>query len=263
MFNILFWNINGNHIENLISNCIAENDVDIAIFTEYGGTDFSKIENDLGKKYTYEKSYIPKTKIAMMRKNTVTVGVHQQQRRYSLYSAETALEKYFIIGIHLEDPFYGYDSTRENTIRNIVADVEKTEKNFEYEKTIIIGDFNVNPYDKEIIDFYCFNAVLFKRLIEENEYTHPRSDKKKRFYNPILSYISEENEMYGSFYYDSSPTTTYWHCLDQIIVRKSLVDNIENIKYLKKIDGKELLSGKKPDSCISDHLPLLVNFREV
>lgn len=75
MFNILFWNIKGNHIhiEKLISKCIAENDVDIAIFTEYGDTDFSEIENDLGKKYTYENSYPQKTKIAMMRKNTVAI----------------------------------------------------------------------------------------------------------------------------------------------------------------------------------------------
>ena len=51
MLNILFWNIRKNTIEDYIVECIAENDIDIAIFSEYERIDFTTIENKLGRMY--------------------------------------------------------------------------------------------------------------------------------------------------------------------------------------------------------------------
>jgi len=72
--------------------------------------------------------------------------------------------------------------------------------------------------------------------------------------------------MYGSHYYDGNTKhwTPYWHCLDQVLVRKNLVDLIREVKYLKRIGEKSLLNGsEKPNGEISDHLPLLVTLLEV
>lgn len=69
--------------------------------------------------------------------------------------------------------------------------------------------------------------------------------------------------MYGSFYYDSEHMTPYWHCLDQVLVRKSLANTINHVEYLKKINKKDLLKNTIPNEKISDHLPLFVNIQEV
>ena len=52
MFNILFWNLKRNSIEEYIIDCIVENNIDIAIFSEFDGIDFIKIEKNLGKMYS-------------------------------------------------------------------------------------------------------------------------------------------------------------------------------------------------------------------
>ena len=69
--------------------------------------------------------------------------------------------------------------------------------------------------------------------------------------------------MYGSFYYDQNSMTPYWYCLDQVLVRKGLANNIERVEYLKKIETEDLLKNGIPNKSISDHLPLLVNLSEI
>ena len=57
--------------------------------------------------------------------------------------------------------------------------------------------------------------------------------------------------------------TPYWYCLDQVLVRKVLANNINHVEYLKRINTRDLLENAIPNSAISDHLPLLVNLQEV
>lgn len=102
----------------------------------------------------------------------------------------------------MEDRRNYQTSDRINTIQRLVADIEQTEELFKCNNTIVIGDFNANPYDDELLSKYAFNAVLFKTIIDKSELTNPKTFKRKRFYNPILHYISEDTEMYGSFYHE-------------------------------------------------------------
>lgn len=263
MLNILFWNLRKNAIEDYIIECIAENNIDIAIFSEYESINFALIENKLGKMYRRIFGVQADKKVSLIAKRTLNVTVVQQQHRYNLYSVKTGIKDYILVAIHLEDRRNYAIADRKYTIQRLVGDIERIEDLLNCSNTIVIGDFNANPYDEELISKYTFNAVLFKSVIEKSEFTNPNSLKQKRFYNPILHYISEETEMYGSFYYEQDHMTSYWHCLDQVLVRKNLVNNVTNIKYLKKINSQQLLGEVAPNKEISDHLPLLVCLQEV
>lgn len=264
MLNILFWNLRGNAIEDYVIECIVENDVDIAIFSEFGGIDFNKIENSLGKMYMRVNGVMDDTKVSAMAKVNICISSVQQEKRYNVYKIETVLNKYLLAGAHLEDRRNYETNDRINTIQHLIADIEKTEDIFTCDNTIVIGDFNANPYDEEVLSYYAFNAVLFKKVIDKNEFTKWNGEKRKRFYNPILHYISEDTEMYGSFYFDSKFKTSYWWCLDQVLVRKGLVNNVINMQYLKNVGSRDLLKKTKiPNDKISDHLPLLVKLKEV
>lgn len=262
MLNILFWNLNGNAVENYIVNCIAENDIDIAIFSEFGGIKFDQLIDKLGGLYKHILGVQKDHKVSLIAKNTIIVKMHQQQNRYSLYSVQDAFDSYILSAVHLEDRRNNDKYMRMETIKNLVNDIECTERVFNCNNSIVIGDFNANPYDDELLDCHSFNSVLFKALIEKKELTNPRTKKKRRFYNPILHFISEETEMYGSFYYDKGSTTPYWHCLDQVLVRKSLANSISDMRYVKTINEKRLVGNISPIKEISDHLPLIVCLRE-
>lgn len=263
MLNILFWNLHQNVLEELIAECIFENNIDIVVVAEFQSIDFSVLEKQLGELYSHIVSIQDDKKVAVIAKKTIAVSTLQQQARYNLYHVQTALNKYVLAAIHLEDRKNYKTADRTFTIKALVNDICTTETSFECENTIVIGDFNANPYDEELLSKYSFNAVLFKKVIENNELTNPCSKKIKRFYNPIIHYISEDTEMYGSYYYDNDYNTPYWNCLDQVLVRKSLINNISHINYLKRIDSHDLLLNSIPNRSISDHLPLVVKLEEI
>ncbi len=103
-----------------------------------------------------------------------------------------------------------------------------------------------------------FNAVLFKEVIKKSETRVVDGISYRRFYNPTIDFISESTKNYGSFYYTGGSSTPVWHCIDQVLVSKNLVDNIIDFKYLKSIKKRSLLKAVKPNNEISDHLPLFV-----
>lgn len=263
MFNILFWNLKRNSIEEYIIDCIIENNIDIAVFSEFDGIDFIKIEKNLGKMYSRILAIQDDKKVTLIAKTTFSVTNVQPQGRYSIYKIETAVKNYLLAAVHLEDRRNYQTADRIDTIQHLVADIEQTEELFKCSNTIVIGDFNANPYDEELLSKYAFNAVLFKTIIDKSEFKNPKTSKRKRFYNPILHYISEDTEMYGSFYHGETSMTPYWHCLDQVLVRKCLANTINHVEYLKKINAKDLLKNSIPNKKISDHLPLFVNLQEV
>lgn len=79
----------------------------------------------------------------------------------------------------------------------------------------------------------------------------------------MLHYISEEKMNYGSYYYnDSSSKSLYWNCYDQVIVRRSLANLIQDVIYCKKINEQYLMNEVMPNKSISDHLPLIVEIGE-
>ena len=263
MLNILFWSLNKNKLENYIVDCIIENEIDIAVFAEFSEIDFTSLEKKMGGKYRYITEIEDDVKLALFAEESLNIKKIQTRCRYNIYEVETNFKKYILTGVHLQDRRNFDADDRKETIEKIVNDIENTEKSYQCDNSIVIGDFNANPYDKEITSAYYFNAVLFKKLIDRDEYTKHHVDNKKRFYNPILQYISEDTGMYGSYYDTSESSTPYWYCLDQILVRKKLVNSIRNVSYLKKIKSEQLMGEVGPRKSISDHLPLVVRLEEI
>lgn len=285
--NVLFWNIDRKdtedkkQIEDYIINCIDENDVDIAVFAEYkakdtmatrgkSNIDRDAIENGLGNMYAWVTGIELDGAVTLLARKSLGVvnKIGQDDRkRYSLYVIDTPMKKYLLVAVHLEDR--GSDPNSEmrgDTINRLRVDITHNESDLDLYNTIVIGDFNANPYDRELTSMRTLNAVLFKSVIKASEFTCPESHRVRRFYNPIIHYLSEDTEMYGSFYYSDANKywTPYWCCLDQVLVRKSLVDSIKDVRYLKSIKGDSLLKTTKiPQTKISDHLPLFVEFEEV
>lgn len=255
--NILFWNLNNNSNEKKVKDIILENDVDIALFAEYQKTSFRKVLSEL-QDYSQHDGYGACDKITLLCKKTIESKVRREQNRYTLYTCAIEGTLFNFVGVHLPAPPSSDANDRKHVIRDIVQDITEQEKESKSRRTIVIGDFNCNPFDQEVIQKDSFNAVLFKELIKKQEVIRYSEKEWRRFYNPIIHFLSENTCTYGSLYYSSGSAPLYWNSFDQILVRKELVDSIESLKYVKEIDGKKLIKDIKPDNSISDHLPLLV-----
>lgn len=254
---LLFWNLKNNSNEKWIEYILRERNVDIALFAEYQGTSFATVASKLPDYMQYD-GYGGCQKITLFCKRSLAAKVRREQNRYTLYCCTCEHVLYNIIGIHLPASPSSNPSDRKNVIRDIIHDIEEQEKEEKHKNTIVIGDFNCNPFDEEIIQKDSFNAVLFKELIKKQEVVTYNEKKWRRFYNPILTFLSEDTKTYGSLYYSSGIAPLYWNSFDQVLVRKVLIDSISSLEYIKQIDGKTLIRDVKPNDSISDHLPLIV-----
>ncbi len=254
----LYWNIKSNlNLENIILDCICENSVDIAVFSEYENLDFKNLIQNLNNNYKLLDSFGGCEKVKVLFHRNVQLTLLKEQHRY-LLAKITHLDKIYLLACaHLPSNTHSNSDDRKIEIRKIINDISFYEAN-KISSSIVIGDMNASPFDTEMVGKDSFNSVLFKDIIRRSDQITYHNEKYRRFYNPIIEYINEGTKSYGSFYYQAGNSCLYWYCYDQLLVRKELIDNILKFDYLKQIKNTRLLKNSKPNKKISDHLPLLV-----
>ena len=136
--------------------------------------------------------------------------------------------------------------------------------------SIVIGDFNMDPYTEAMIDPRCVGAVMCRQIAERlpirsfGPQGFPKSPYPV-FYNPMWNLLGDRTDgnQPGSFYNggDNSDAAT-WHAIDQALIRPGL------IKSLPKGSPKILVHTGQSDlltengiiiNDISDHLPLVIS----
>lgn len=259
--NILFWNLKNNDNSNHIINLIRIHNIEIAVFCEYKNLNQEIIEKELPD-FLFSTGMGGCEKVIFLFKSSITYEVRREANRYAMYSLEYDGTNYSIVGLHLPDQLSWNSDARKAVISELMRDLTELEKKTNNYNTIVIGDFNAGPFDSELTQKNMFNAVPFKEEIKRQEIIDFLSKKYRRFYNPMVHYISEDTKQYGSIRYTGGSSTVVWYSFDQVIVRYPLVDNIDNITYCKSIGNIELLSKFGiPKETISDHLPLIVKLR--
>ena len=258
--NLLYWNIRNNRIENLISDVIIEKNIDVFIVSEYKDLDFDKTLNLLNDNYQLQDSFACE-KVRILHKKEIKLTLLREQHRHIISKIHINEEEILLTALHLPANPNSTSDDRKHEIRKIVSDIVEEERSVykqKMQKTIVIGDMNASPFDSELVNKDSFNAVLFKKIIDKRSSIKYAHEAYERFYNPMLDYIKEEKESYGTFYYSSGIGPLYWYCYDQVLVRKSLMNKLQKIQFLKNIKGTKLIKQMRPNKSISDHLPLLV-----
>lgn len=197
-------------------------------------------------------------------KKTIKFEINRGQAKYLIIKITHVqniklLSPMIIVGLHLDAMNSGSEKRRAQA-EQIMMDLVEEERAFNTNNSLIIGDFNANPFDIVLLGHNYFNSVLFRELIENNEFVKWNCRCYRRFYNPSFDYLSEKNKQYGSFYYDDPNYPLYWNCLDQVLVRKTLIESLKNVEYIKQVGSTFLLTtkGKINKNKLSDHLPLFV-----
>ena len=128
--------------------------------------------------------------------------------------------------------------------------------------TIVVGDFNMNPFDDGLASFYGFHSVMDK-VVARKESRIVHGEERSFFYNPMWSLMGDGSQgPSGTYYYNSGGSKNfYWNMLDQVILRPDLIpffpDN--ELRIISETYSCSLLrdSGVPDARMASDHLPLL------
>ena len=176
---------------------------------------------------------------------------------WSLVSADSEPVSLFLVHI----PCTWADASSQQYYANRQSDkicaVELAEG---HDRSIVVGDFNMNPFDASMVN--GFNATMSEPMARKGS-RRIGAVERKFFFNPMWSLIGQRTDgPPGTFYFNKSlPLTYYWHALDQVLVRPSLLDALDqkSVQIVSRIRRRDLLTrGGLPDKRqASDHLPIV------
>lgn len=260
---VLFWNTHKNrNINHILAEIIVENNASIVVLAEYIA-DVSDLISMLSMSGIEMKQYI------CICPRIVMIGAidNVEPRLDSDYATFQIINGSDILcGIHLNSKLHsGHEGFREILIEQIIHDLRKIEQDIGSENSIIVGDFNINPYDSSCIDARFFHSIPI--LEEAERKTRVVAGKEYSiFYNPMWNLLGDYSIPYGTYYCNSGEIlNTYWNIFDQVIFKPALKSRFvkDSLKIISETSVRFLLDGKgHPDKEISDHLPIIFEITE-
>lgn len=149
--------------------------------------------------------------------------------------------------------------------------VRIAEKKTKHNRTLIVGDLNMNPFDAAMVGAEGFNAVMTRDAAQQEDrrigkQTYPF------FYNPMWSHFGDStHELYPPGHPDHQPAGTcyyspresrwyYWNMSDQVLIRPELLPFFRNqdLKIIVTDGVTSLLTnrGLPNRTLASDHFPI-------
>jgi exonuclease III len=155
--------------------------------------------------------------------------------------------------------------SRQSAAQSLAEEVRFVVSQQGHNRVILIGDFNMNPYDRGMNLPAALNAMMSRACITAG--TRKYLGKHYEFYyNPMWSLFGDGNSGPAGTVYNTSNQGPYgWSMLDQTIISHSFVDCFEYVKILTHAGNYCLVddNGRPDPSKGSDHLPILVKLKGV
>lgn len=261
--NLLFWNINRKPLSSAIKSLCDCYDVDILILAESSIQDAEllPILNENNDR-TFIAPYNPSKKISFYTRIHAFELIHDNDYWGSIRKLVHPLGiEILLVAVHIPSKLHLNDNEQAAVSARIAKEIDRREREQGHNNTIVIGDFNMNPFEAGLVSADGFHGVMDKHIALKQSRT-VLGDDKKFFYNPMWSRLGDDSEgCVGSYYYNSSNMINYfWNTFDQVLLRPSLLTcfNQNDLKVIDKVDELSLIKNGKISNDYSDHLPLMI-----
>lgn len=267
---ILFWNTNKTNLVEELKLLSSEIDPDVIIFAENNmaiGAILTSLNFDKVK-YFFNPDPICRKILIFSKFRDKFIRPITSNRRYSVREISVPSFPIFnLMGLHYQSKLHwgvADQSAHSNEMRAVIEGFEMKTGN---RNTIVIGDFNMNPFDFGMVQSTGLHAVMSKdialkekRVVDGKEYSY--------FYNPMWSFYGDhgKGKVNGTFYKTmAKPINYFWNILDQVLVRPSFLNHFDEDKLTILTEFGQSLSllnkSNTINKSISDHLPLLMEIK--
>jgi endonuclease/exonuclease/phosphatase family metal-dependent hydrolase len=166
-----------------------------------------------------------------------------------------------LIAVHFPSKLFWSDQSQSFECVELMARIRKLENDLGNDNTIVIGDFNMNPFEFGMLSSVGLHSLKDRKKIENERFRKVNQREYDMFYNPMWNFLGDFNkERQGTYYYRKNDHISLdWNTFDQVLIRPSLIRNFDEnqIHVIHEINGIRILDDDAiPDKEYSDHLPL-------
>lgn len=186
-----------------------------------------------------------------------------EENRLSIRHIQIPQKESFLLAIvHLPSKLNSSSDSQAMACQNYVESIAAMERTVRHQRTVLIGDFNMNPFESGIISASAFNATMSRqiakqgrRIVSARQYPY--------FYNPMWNLMGDfANGPPGTHYNRRGELVELqWNMYDQVMLRPELLPYLDSSSVqILTTDGIVSFLSKNgtPDAKnLSDHLPLL------
>ena len=277
---ITFWNTKNNVSDETLATLIETTDTDVLVLAEYTRLEksFKKYLLDKQKdrdrflRYAASKSLSlytlsDETRITVFTKFTqADFYLIHEDKNYSVYSFTKRGRLSLLFGfVHLSSKKYTNEEDQADEAENLHCQIKKGEQKVQHKNTLIVGDFNMNPFERGMVSAKALNAISCLKTAQNIKRNRQNKDYLY-FYNPSWSLLGDYKGTPGTYFYSEPHLTRYyWHLLDQVILRPELDSYFDrdSLDVLTHVGSATLLDkqGRPDKTQFSDHLPITFTLR--
>lgn len=258
--NFIFWNTKNTDRTAEIVDLFLENECDIAIFAEYNSDDKSILSSLL--KNNQPCFFLPNIGCESIKiltnKKLSDFSIRFETDRFSIREIKSSdCIPTLLCLVHLPSKLYMSNEDQKTVACYLKHDVENAEAAAKHENTIIVGDFNMNPFDSGMFFADALHSVPCK-VIAKKEHRVLSGRKHKFFYNPSWNLLGDRNASPGTYYLRTgSYSRMHWNVLDQVIMRPCIstryIDG--SLRIIPATQSTTLIDDQKKPY-LSDHFPI-------
>jgi exonuclease III len=266
MMSFLFWNVMKNDLRTLIAKAVAERAVDVLLLAESGVRDrdmAAALRNATGCKYAALSFDTDKVRLftRLPEDRWVRRQTDALSARMAIWSVAVGRPPGILLAaMHFVSKNNSSQGEQGMLAVELAKEISRVENAVGHDRTLVVGDLNMNPFEEGVIGAPALHAVMTKKLAERKERL-VQGTPYRFFYNPMWGFFGDRTTGPPGTYYHRSASVgdLFWHMLDQVLLRPSLMDRLRDLKILDTIGGEGLLThpaGLPRNTACSDHLPL-------
>ncbi|WP_019867475.1 endonuclease/exonuclease/phosphatase family protein [Methylovulum miyakonense] len=264
MVTFLFWNVGRTRRLDIVCRLVREFDVDVLMLAEntLGIADIlAKLNTPEVSDFHYNSGLCERIAIfSKFQDRQIKPQFESKHISIRHFKPQNGTDLSLVVA-HLPSKLRQSNDSQAFEMAAIARDIIRMEEKVGHQRTVLVGDLNMNPFETGLIAANGLHATMARHIAEKktrmvNGRSYPF------FYNPMWSLLGDaSNRPSGSYYHQQSEHVSYfWHLFDQVLLRSDVLPMFqnENLKLIDRAGDCSLLTRNGiPDKNISDHLPIL------
>ncbi len=199
--------MNRKPLEPLVKQIVAAHDIDVVVLAEMHSAPFAMaatLSEKSGRRPFHHTPPAEYEKVHVFARfdPSLVIPVYDTGRMTVRHFVLPGRDSVVVAGVHLGSKMYLRDDQQAARCVDLSLQLAKQETKVGHTRTILVGDFNVNPFEHGVAGAPGFNAVMTRAIASRGSRA---VDAKKHpfFYNPMWNHFGDGGP---------NPPGTYYYC---------------------------------------------------